>query len=272
MSRTILKLWFATAAGFLLTYGGMVVVRVLVLGLQDPAQPWWTALASGLGLAALFGVITGMASAPLSAPWLGQDDEEAPRSGALALGLAAGVLGVFAVDLTGVVYGLAAVLGFVVIIHILDALPIPLRVVSAIALVFGVHLFLQSQAYRVWRARQTVIFVGTALDHMAARDEAPPPTLDALQARLGGPALLHGIASLEVDPWGYAYHYAVDPKSGGRVFMTWGADGLPGPDPAIDPGTPGADIDLRAALGVEGRGFTLPPRVRVTPGEPSSRE
>jgi len=266
MSGKIIKLWSATAGGFLLTYGGMVVIRVLVLGLHDPAEPRLTALATGLAAAAAFGFIAGMASAPLSAPWLGQDGGKAPRSGALALGLAAGVLGIFAVDLAGAVYGLAAVVGFVVLIHVIDAFSPMVRIVAAIALVLGVHFFLQSQTYKVLRARQAVIFVEAGLDRMAARGEAPPATPEELQARLGPIALIHGIVSLERDPWGYDYRYQVG--DGSRVFMTWGADGLPGPDPAIDPGTPGADIDLRAALGLGSGGLRPPPMIRVTPGEP----
>lgn len=268
MSGKILKLWFATAGGFLLTYGGMVVLRVLVLDLHDPSESRWAALGVGLGLAAAFGIIAGMASAPLSAPWLGQPDGKAPRSGAFALGLAAGLLGVFAVDLAGMVYGLATVVGFVVIIHIIDAFPPIIRIIAAIALVLGVHVFLQSQTHKVLRARQTVIFAEAGLDRMAARGEAPPASLAELQARLGRVALLHGILSLEHDPWGYDYHYAIDPKDGTRVFLTWGADGMPGPDPAIDPGTPGADIDLRAALGLDRGGLRPAPEIRVTPGEP----
>ncbi len=270
MSRAILKIWALTASGFLLTYGGMVVLRVLVLDIRDPEGSVWTALATGLGLAAAFGIIAGLASAPLSAPWLGQADGKAPRSSALGLGLAAGVLGIFAVDLAGVVYGLAAVVGFVVLIHIIDAFPAALRIVAAIALVIGIHLFLQSQTYNVLRARQAVIFVDAALDRRAAGAEAPPETTGDLQARLGRVALLHGIVSLEHDPWGYDYHYELG--RGSRVFLTWGADGMPGPDPAIDPGTPGADIDLRAALGLERGGLHPPPEVRITPGEPGTSQ
>ncbi|MDP3940506.1 MAG: hypothetical protein Q8R92_20515 [Deltaproteobacteria bacterium] len=270
MSRAILKIWALTTGGFLLTYGGMVVLRVLVLDLRDPAEPAWAALAVGLGVAAAFGIIAGMASAPLSAPWLGQVDRKAPRSGALGLGLAAGMLGIFAVDLAGAVYGLAAVVGFVVLIHIIDAFPHVLRIVAAIALVAGIHLFLRSQTYNVLRARQTVIFVDAAFDRLAASAEAPPATASELQARIGRVALLHGITSLEYDPWGYDYHYELG--KGSRVFLTWGADGMPGPDPAIDPGTPGADIDLRAALGLEAGGLRPPPEIRVTPGDPESSQ
>jgi hypothetical protein len=272
MSRAILRIWVLTAGGFLLSFGGMTVVRVAVLGLQAPGESRWEALAAGVALAAGFGFLIGMASAPLSAPWLGQARKEERRSGPFALGLVTGLLGVFAVDLVGAVYGLAVIVGFVVFVHVIDAFTAPLRILAAVALVLGTHLFLQGQTYRVLRARQTVIFVSAGLDRLAERGEAPPESLTDIQTRLGRAALLFGIVSLEHDPWGYDYHYSMDPGDGSRVYMTWGADGMPGPDPAIDPGTPGADIDLRAALGLDAGDRRLPPRVRVIPGKPGAPE
>jgi hypothetical protein len=91
-----------------------------------------------------------------------------------------------------------------------------------------------------------VYFVETNLARLAAQGEKLPATLHALQNRLGKLAKLHGIRSVMLDPWRYEYHYTVG-ESAGHTYLSWGADGLPGPSPAIDPGTPGADIDWRAA-------------------------
>jgi hypothetical protein len=69
------------------------------------------------------------------------------------------------------------------------------------------------------------------------------------------------------DPWKYDYHYVVDPDDGSHVYLSWGADGLPGPDPAIDPDTPGADIDLTAAMGLKPKTSLPPLEIRVTPAD-----
>lgn len=272
MSRKILKIWLATAAGFVVAFGGTVSFRILVFGLYDPANGLRASLAMALLAALLFGLLAGLVSAPLAAPWLPREKTtRLPRSGALGLGLAAGIVGIIAVDLKGMFHGMIAVAGFIVLIHFIDALPSLLwRTLAAIALVLGAYLFVQSHTYRILRARQTVLFIEANLNRLKDRGEAAPETLDVLDDRLGRAAMLHGIWSLKRDPWGYEYHYDVEGADGERRFISWGADGLPGPDPVIDPGTPGADIDLRAALGMPPGSIRPPPRVRVIPGGPSS--
>ncbi len=272
MSREILRIWIATAVGFVVAFGGIVSFRILAFGLYVPADGLWTSLAIALLAALIFGLLAGLVSAPLVVPWLPRGKPtRLPQSGALGLGLAAGVVGIIAVDLEGMLHGMIAVAAFIVLVHFIDALPSPLwRALAAIALVLGAHLFIQSHTYRILRARQTVLFVEANLNHLQDRGEAAPETLDLLDDRLGRAAMLHGISSLKRDPWGYEYHYDVRAADSADRFISWGADGLPGPDPVIDPGTPGADIDLQAALGVPPGSIRPPPRVRVIPGGPSS--
>jgi len=272
LSRKILKIWLSTAAGFVLAFGGTVAIRILAFGLYDPADGLWPSLAMALLAALLFGLTAGLVNAPLMAPWLPRGKtSRLPRSGAMGLGIAAGIVGIIAVDLGGMLHGMIAVAGFIVLIHFIDALPSPLwRALAAIALVLGAHLFIQSHTYRILRTRQTVLFVEANLTRLQDGGEAAPETLDVLDHRLGRAALLHGIWSLKRDPWGYEYHYDVQGADGEQRFISWGADGLPGPDPVIDPGTPGADIDLQAALGIPPGTISPPLRVRVTPAGPSS--
>jgi hypothetical protein len=271
MGRELIKIGSLTATGFVLAYGGMVCLRILGLGLYDPERGLWLSLAVGLGGSLLFGLIAGVVSAPLAVPWLENPAARRRRSGASAVGLMAGGVAVWAIDLLQLPLGLGVAIGFIVLIHLLEATSLRLiRGLAVIALVVGLGVFLQSQTYRILRARQTVRFVETRLDHIRARHLPAPATLEDLQKRFGSKAKLHGISSLRMDPWRYEYHYVVDPEDGSHLYLSWGADGLPGPDPAIDPGTPGADIDRRAAMGLPQTGTRPPLKIRVMPIAPSS--
>jgi hypothetical protein len=272
MIRELIQIGGRTASGFVIAYGGMAVLRILGFGLHDPGSAMGVALALALGRALLFGLIAGLVSAPLAAPWLEDTAAGRPRSSALAVGLAGGAVAVGAIDLLQLPLGLGVAIGFIVGMQLLEATSLRIvRGLAAVALVVAVGAFLQTHTYRILRARQTVRFVETRLAHLALRERAKPATLQDLQREFGVEAKLHGIASLEQDPWRYDYHYVVDPELGDHLYLSWGADGLPGPDPAIDPGTPGADIDRRAALGLPIEGPRPPLKIRVTPTPPSSQ-
>lgn len=270
MGRHFGRIWALTAAGFVATYGGMSCLRVLGLDLFDPQDGRaFTLLLDGV-FWVFGGLMTGLVNAALTVSWIEPSIPRRYRSSSLAVGLAAGLLGIYAADLLGWLEGLSAVVGFIVIVQIIDALPSRvLRGVTAILLVLGVQMFFRSQAYKILRARQTVYFVETNLARMKARGEGLPKDINALEARLARYAKLHGIRSLRTDPWRYDYFYAVG-NNGGHAYLTWGADGLPGPSPAIDPGTPGADIDSRAAGIARGDQALSPYQIRITPVGPST--
>jgi hypothetical protein len=268
--RAFAKTWAMTAAGFALTTGGMALFRVLALRLYDPRGGLWAALLPD-ALFWIFGsVVAGLVNAALSVSRLDPVPAVQPSASALAMGLLMGLVGIYTVDLLGWVLGLAAALCFVVLVQSIDSLPAKTyRAPFALAIVLAVSFFTQTQTSRVLRARQTVRFVDTTLEILASRGERVPKTLDELDKRLRHLAWIHGILSVKRDPWNYGYHYQLLP--GGRaLYVSWGADGLPGPSPAIDPGTPGADIDWRAAGLPDGELAGTPSRLEITPGGPSS--
>jgi hypothetical protein len=272
MSRELVQIGGRTALGFVITDGGMAVLRTLAFGPHDSGTAIAFALAAALGRALLFGLLAGLVSAPLAVPWLEDPAIRRGRSSPLGIGLVAGGVAVCAIDLLELPLGLGVAIGFIVLVHLLESTSLRIvRALGAIALVVAVGAFLQTQTYRILRARQTVRFVETRLARLALRDKAKPATIEDLQREFGMEAKLHGIASLERDPWRYDYHYVVDPEDGSHLYLSWGADGLPGPDPAIDPGTPGADIDRRAAMGLPSEGFRPPLKIRAKPLPPSSR-
>ncbi len=272
MTRELVQIGARTASGFVIAYGGMAALRILAFGPPDPGTAIGFALATALARALLFGLLAGLVSAPLGAPWLEDPATRRRRSGALGVGLAAGAVAVCAIDLLELPLGLGVAIGFIVGVHLLEATSLRIvRGLGAIALVVAVGAFMQTHTYRILRARQTVRFVENRLARLELRDRAKPATLQDLQREFGTEAKLHGIASLERDPWRYDYHYVVDPEDGSHLYLSWGADGLPGPDPAIDPDTPGADIDRQAAMGLPSKGPRPPLKIRVTPLPPASR-
>ncbi len=268
--RAFGKAWAVTAAGFALTNGGMALFRALALHLYDPRDGLWVALLSDAIFWVFGAIVVGLVNAALFISWFDPVPVAYPRSSTFAMGLATGLVGIYTVDLLGWVLGLAAVLGGVVLIQIIDSLPARMyRAPVALVMILAVLLLVQTQTFRVLRARQTVRFVDTTIEILAARGERVPKTLDDLDKRLRRLAWIHGIFSVKHDPWSYEYHYQVLP--GGRtLYVSWGADGLPGPNPAIDPGTPGADIDRRAAGLPDSERAEIPLQLKITPGGPSS--
>ena len=271
MGRQFLRIWVVTAGGFVVTDGGMACLRVLGLDLYDPADGRAFTLLADAVFWVFGGLLAGLVNAALTVSWIEPaTSSQRYRSSTFAIGLAAGILAIYAVDLMGWLAGLAAVVGFIVIVQIIDALPS--RVLcgaAAILVVFAVQMFFRSQTYKILRARQTVYFVETSLARMNARGEPLPKTIPELEKRLGRYAKLHGIRSIRTDPWRYDYFYAAG-HNGGHTYLTWGADGLPGPSPAIDPGTPGADIDGRAAGVARQDQGRSPYRIRITPASPQT--
>ncbi len=270
MGRQLGRIWAVTAAGFIFTYGGMSCLRVLGLGLFDPQDGRAFTLLVDAVYWVAGGLLAGLVNAALTVSWVETGIPHRYRSSSFAVGLTAGLLGIYATDLLGWLSGLAAVVGFVVLVQIIDALPSRvLRGAAAILLVIAVQMFFRSQTYKILRARQTVYFVETNLARIKARGEPLPKDMKALEKRLARHAKLHGIRSIRTDPWRYDYFYSAG-NNGGYAYITWGADGLPGPSPAIDPGTPGADIDWRAA-GVARRDQTSPYQIRISPVGPPTR-
>lgn len=271
MGRQFGRIWAATAGGFILTYGGMFCIRVLGLGLFDPADGRAFTLLVDAVFWVFGGLLAGLVNAALSVSWVEPVVPRRDRSSSFAVGLTAGLLGIYAADLMGWLAGLAAVVGFIVLVQIIDTIPSRvLRAAAVILIVVAVQMFFRTQTYRILRARQTVYFVETNLARMKARGEPLPKNMDALEKRLARYAKLQGIRSIRTDPWRYDYFYAAG-SNGGYAYLTWGADGLPGPSPAIDPGTPGADIDWRAA-GIERRDQISPYQIRITPLGPPTRK
>ncbi len=271
MGRKFLKTWAVTAAGFALTNGGMALLRLRGLHLYDPREGLWVTILSDAPFWIFGALVAGLVNAALSMSWIDAGPTEPLRSASFPMGLMSGLIGVYTVDLLGWVLGLTGVIGFVVLVHLLDAAPArPHRALIAIVLIFLLSLLMHTQTFRVLRARQTVRFVDTTIAALAARGEPIPTTLGQLDKRLCRLAMLQGILSVRYDPWNYEYHYQVFP--GGRYqYLSWGADGLPGPNPAIDPGTPGADIDRSAAGLPEREHAEIPLQMKITPGDPSSR-
>jgi hypothetical protein len=268
--RAFAKTWGVTAAGFALTGGGMAFFRVLALRLYDPRHGPWVALLSDALFWIFAAIVAGLVNAALSVSWHDPAPAAHPSTSPFATGLVIGLVGIYTIDLLGWVLGLAAALGFVVLVQSINSLPAKTyRAPFALAIILAVSFFAQTQTSRVLRARQTVRFVGTTLEILAARGERVPKTLDELDKRLRHLAWIYGILSVKLDPWNYEYHYQVLP--GGRaLYVSWGADGLPGPSPTIDPGTPGADIDWRAAGLPSGDLAESPLQLKITPGGPSS--
>jgi hypothetical protein len=196
-------------------------------------------------------LFAGLVNAALTVSWVEPAIHPRFRSSSFAVGLTAGLLGIYATDLMGWLAGLAAVVGFIVLVQIIDALPSRvLRGAAAILLVIAAQMFFRSQAYKILRARQTVHFVETNLARMKARSQPLPKTIDELEKRLACPAKIHGSIrshrSLALRLFHSRAARAVTPTSpGGRR--------LPGPSPAVTR-TPGADIDCapRASSALSG--------------------
>jgi hypothetical protein len=208
MGRQFGRLWAATAGGFILTYGGMSCLRVLGLGLFDPDDGGAFTLLVDAVFWAFGGLLAGLVNAALTVSWVEAAVSRRYRSSSLAVGLTSGLLGTYAVDLMGWLAGIAAVVGFIVLVQIVDAIPSRvLRGAVAILLVVSVQMFFRSQVYKILRARQTVYFVETNLARMKTRGAPLPRSMDELEKRLGRYAKLHGIRSVRTDPWSYDYFY-----------------------------------------------------------------
>src|SRR3990172_4384421 len=111
MGRQFGKIWVVTATGFVVTYGGMACLRVLGLDLYDPADGRVFTLLVDAVFWVFGGLLAGLVNAALTVSWIEPATPQRYRSPAFALGLTAGMLAIYAVDLMGWLGGLAAVGG-----------------------------------------------------------------------------------------------------------------------------------------------------------------